>query len=184
MSAKRICLVGSQGTGKSTVLNIFKERNYPVITEVVRNLVKTQGITINRDGDDAGQRLIFDTYEKLLGVDKPYVSDRGLFDVCAYTIDSCGQGKVSKELEEELIGRLREFIKANEDIVYVYFPIEFPVVADGVRSTDENYRKMIDSLIYELLFRYAPAHQVMVVSGTPEERYNQIMDFVGPDTIA
>ena len=56
---KRIILTGSSGTGKTTVLNLFKEAGYPVITEVVRNLIKTKGITINKEGTDETQMMVF-----------------------------------------------------------------------------------------------------------------------------
>ena len=181
MSYKRICLTGSQGTGKTTVLNLFKEAGYPVITEVVRNLVKSQGITINKEGTDATQMLVFETYAKLLGGTEKYVSDRGLTDVISYTAAGVFEGKVSKSVLDKQEILIEEFVGKNPDIAYIYFPIEFPVVADGTRSVDENYRRQIDDLIHDTLD--ALGIEYLTVTGTPEERFKQILDYVGPDLV-
>lgn len=182
MNNKRICLSGAQGTGKTTVLNLFKESGYPVITEVVRNLVKTKGIPINQQGTDETQRMVFDAYVDVLGSTGKYVSDRGLTDVISYTAAGVSEGKVSKAVLDEQEQVLEEFHKNNQDIVYVYFPIEFPVVADGTRSTDEKYRKVIDNLIHDTLDVLTEGNY-LTVHGTPEERFRQILDYIGPDLI-
>lgn len=179
MKNVRMCLTGSQSTGKSTVLNLFKEAGYPVITEVVRNLVKEKGISINKEGTDATQQMVFNTYSKVLSETEKYVSDRGLTDVISYTAAGVFEGKVNKAVLDEQEVQLEEFVANNPDIVYVYFPIEFPVVADGVRSVDEDYRKQIDNLIHDTLDGLGIDY--LTVTGTPEERFGQILDHVGPD---
>lgn len=178
---KRIILTGAQGTGKTTVLNMFKETGYPVITEVVRNLVKNKGISINKEGTDDTQMLVFNTYADLLGNTKKYVSDRGLTDVISYTAAGVFEGKVSKSVLDEQEVLIEEFVKNNPDITYIYFPIEFPVVADGTRSVDEDYRAQIDGLIHDTLDNLGIDY--LTITGTPEERFRQILDFVGPDLV-
>jgi predicted ATPase len=170
----RIVFTGSQGTGKTTLLNVFKERNYDVITEVVRNLAKNKKTKINKDGDEKGQKLIFKEYSKLLSQISwdGYISDRCLIDVLAYTMHLAKNGKVGEELVEKQKNDLKKFIAKNPDIIYCYFPIEFPVEADGTRDTDEEYRKEIDdnikSIINELGLR------VITMSGSVEDRVKKM----------
>ena len=178
---KRIILTGSSGTGKTTVLNLFKEAGYPVITEVVRNLIKTKGITINKEGTDETQMMVFNEQKRVLGETEKYVSDRGLTDVISYTAAGVFDGKVSKSVLDQQEIEVEEFVKNNSDIVYIYFPIEFPVVDDGVRSTDEDYRKQIDNLIHDTLDGLGLGY--LTVTGTPEERFRQILDYVGVDLV-
>ena len=83
-SKKRLHFVGAQGTGKTTILNHYKDQGYNVITEIVRNLAK-EGVNINEMGDVEGQKTIFGSYQKLLKSKKGYISDRGLVDVLSYT---------------------------------------------------------------------------------------------------
>ena len=149
----RYILTGAQGTGKSTLLHHF-EGKMNIVTEVVRNLAKDEHIAVNEEGNMRGQTRIFDTYEQVLSKNEtPFISDRGLTDVIAYTCynmqDKGGEGE--KFLDDQVM-RLAEFQnKYGKDTVYFYVPIEFEVEYDGFRSMDEDFRKAIDKNIKDLL---------------------------------
>lgn len=177
MEKVKVILTGAQGTGKTTVLNYFRNTFLSPITEVARNLNK-QGVKINEDGDKKSQDVIFQTYYDLLSQDIDYISDRGLTDVIAYTSYLDDTGKINdnhKTLADQL-DKLSEFVKANPNIIVVYFPIEFQLVDDGVRSTNESFRTSIDNRIKELLKCFYSNY--ITVSGTAEERIKQIIDAI------
>ena len=69
----KIVVTGAQGTGKTTMLNLFKDKFDEVITEIVRNLSK-QGVKVNELGDCEGQIRIFDEYSNLLKSNKSFKS--------------------------------------------------------------------------------------------------------------
>ena len=166
---KKIVLTGAQGTGKTTIL---KKLEYPQITEVVRKLSKL-GVNINENGDESGQRKIWNTYEQLFSMVSGWVSDRGLTDVLAYSIWLHRNGKnVSEKFIKKQKKAFEKFLEDNPDIMYCYFPIEFPLVKDGVRSEDENFRKEIDEIIREILEEFVVNY--IVISGTVEDRLNII----------
>lgn len=171
---KRIILTGAQGTGKTTILNHFKEQGMNCITEVVRNLAK-EGVKINEMGDEEGQRKIFDTYVDLLSQKESYISDRGLTDVMAYTM-YLNKGSNMDSLFFEQMIKLQVFMDDNKDIIYCYFPIEFAVVNDGVRSMDEEFRKKVDVNIKKILeVNKIPYH---TITGTVEERIKQLEELL------
>lgn len=163
----KIIYTGAQSTGKSTILRHYKDLGYPVITEVVRNLSK-QGIKVNEQGDTSGQELIFDTYYDILSRSKNYISDRGLTDVLAYTKYLYDRDRVSQRTLNEQLHSLKIFNQAHSDILYIYFPIEFPVVDDGFRSKDENFREEIDKNILDILINNNIPY--LKISGSVEER--------------
>ena len=169
----RIIFTGAQCTGKTAILNFYKEAGYNVITEVVRNLAK-KGVKINEDGDEKGQTKIFNEYKKLLGVFdvNGYISDRGLIDVTAYTMYLRDHGKISSNLADKQIKQLMKFREQNPDITYCYFPIEFDIVDDGVRSLDEQFRADVDRNIKWLLENCGINY--IVVKGTIEERIKKV----------
>lgn len=166
----KIILTGSQGTGKSTVLHEFEKGGFAVITEVVRKLAK-DGIKINEMGDEEGQKKIFETYKELLS-NENYMSDRGLTDVAAYTWYLVNENKIHPSILWEQLEDIEEFFNAHTDIIVCYFPIEFPVVDDGVRSVDESFRLRIDHYIKDILdTKHIP---YITVTGTVEERVELI----------
>ena len=171
----RIVFTGAQGTGKTTVLKEFEKKGMNVITEVVRRLAKT-GVKINKDGDEDGQTKIFEVYEYELGYPSNpidgYISDRCLVDVIAYSMYLAEQGKVSDEFVKDQMNKLIKFKNENPDIAYCYFPIEFDVVADGVRDTDEEFRAAIDHNIIAVM--HEAGIQPIVIKGTVEERANKV----------
>lgn len=172
---KRIILTGAQGTGKTTILNHFKEQGMNCITEVVRKLAK-EGVKINEMGDEEGQRKIFDTYKDLLSQKESYISDRGLTDVMAYTVYLNDSGKNLFHLSLDQMVDYLMFNKNNPDIIYCYFPIEFPVVDDGVRSIDEKFRSDVDENIKNILDNTnTPYH---TITGTVEERIKQLEELL------
>lgn len=169
----RIVFTGAQGTGKTTVLKEFENKGMNVITEVVRELAKT-GVKINKDGDEKGQTKIFKTYkEKLSSADiNGYISDRCMVDVVAYSMYLAEQGKVSDEFVQKQMKQLIKFKNENPDIAYCYFPIEFDVVADGVRDTDEDFRAAIAHNIIAVM--QEAGIQPIIIKGTVEERVTKV----------
>lgn len=167
---------GAQSTGKSTILNHYKECGMEVITEVVRNLSKTSNVKVNELGDEEGQRLIFDTYKDILYNTESYISDRSMVDVAAYTQYLVCNGKIHPNVLWEQLEDIEKFVRNNPDAVFFYFPIEFPVVDDGFRSLDEEFRKKVDGYILGILqSRHIP---YVEVRGSVEERINLINSYM------
>ncbi len=185
----RYILTGAQGTGKSTLLHHFDDK-MNVVTEVVRNLAKKDGIAVNEEGNTEGQTKIFDTYYNILSTEKdPYISDRGLTDVIAYTVYNMSrlisEGRISQEegqhFIEDQINKFIDFSDKNEDVVYFYVPIEFDVVDDGFRSTNEEFRREIDNNISELFEYMEGLHMglnVFTLRGSVEERLETMKEIM------
>lgn len=168
---KRITFTGAHGTGKTTILKMFEDMGITVITEVVRRLAR-KGIPINTDGTDETQKAVFETLNSELSQHVSYIADRCHIDALAYTKAQVARGKVSEDLFHSQLTAAAEFFENNPDIVVCYFPIEFDVVDDGVRSIDEDYRKEIDKNIIDIMNILGVEYTV--ITGTTEERFNQV----------
>ena len=64
----------------------------------------------------------------------------------------------------------------NEYTHYIYFPIEFDSVDDGVRSVNEDWREKIDKEFQEQL--KSVRQPFLTVTGSPMQRLNQILEFI------
>ena len=175
MEKQQIVLSGTQSTGKSTILQDLKPysqfEGYTFITEVFRDLKKEYNINLNEKSDVISQTLGFDKYIELFmrNKDKGFISDRSLIDVLAYTKYLYENKSISWEFYVAQLMIFEEFHKVYfNKFTYYYFPIEFPVVGDDVRSIDENYRKAIDNNILQLfeIFKI----NLIVVKGSIGER--------------
>jgi nicotinamide riboside kinase len=82
--------------------------------------------------------------------------------------------KISKESHnyiEDTWNRVK-----NEYTHYIYFPIEFKSVDDGVRSVNEEWRDKIDKEFQALLEGVRKPY--LTVTGSPMQRLEQILEFI------
>ncbi|MFL9829098.1 AAA family ATPase, partial [Rhodoplanes sp. SY1] len=98
---------------------------------------------------------------------------RTLFDTLAYA-------KVNGNFAGDWIKMAGEVsrICADKFNAYIYVPIEshVPVVNDGVRNTDLEYRRRIDVAIHQALKEYIP--WFVEVRGSLEERVQSALDAI------
>jgi hypothetical protein len=181
----RILLVGASSTGKSTILKMMgkKYKDLKLITEVVRRLVKSEGLVINEGGRTATQKRVFDIYLKELEQDN-YVSDRCLVDVLGYSFANYAlmdlndpERPIFHEECQRQMAEVIDWFNDHDDVKLIYFPIEFDSVDDGVRSTDEGYRQSTDYFMKRILNSLRVNY--LTVHGTPEERMKQISEYIG-----
>jgi len=169
---KRIALVGASSTGKTTVYELLKNKlpKYEFINESTRT-VGSYGFPINEAGTSETQLAISSFHLEALLRPGNVVLDRCYMDLLVY---SNFMDKISKEAHnyiEDTWNRVK-----NEYTHYIYFPIEFKSVDDGVRSVNEEWRKKIDKEFQLLLEGVRKPY--LTVTGSPLQRVEQILEFI------
>lgn len=169
---KRIALVGASSTGKTTVYELLKNKlpKYEFVNESTRT-VGGYGFPINEKGTDATQLAISSFHlEALL---QPYnlVLDRCYMDLVVYSHFMEGIEENTLRYIEDTWNRIK-----GEYTHYVYFPIEFDSVDDGVRSVNEDWRKKVDGLFQDVLEGVRQPY--LTITGSPMQRVEQILDFI------
>ena len=170
---RRIALVGSSSTGKTTVYELLKNKlpKYEFINESTRT-VKMYDFPINENGTDSTQLAISSFHlEALL---KPYnlILDRCYMDLVVYTRKLSNVRPNTKAFIENTWKRIQD-----EYTHYVYFPIEFDAVDDGVRSVNEQWRRDVDEEFKKAL-ETIPEYKKLTITGSPMQRVEQIMEFI------
>lgn len=145
---KKIVLVGTQGTGRTHVLKRFTKDFY-ILPEIMGPLAM-EGINIDTTGNDETQYSLFRVCEKLLKKTGPYMTDKGLIEIMAWTRWLHQHNQVSKKCLSELEKKFKKFLQDNPDIGYAYFPY-YPRTNKYTRKEDKLLRYEIDSLIQEIL---------------------------------
>lgn len=165
----KVILCGAQSVGKTTVIDSIPEKYKSlVIKKVIRNIVLKDDLRVNEKADIYAQTRFFDAYWNLLDSKDNYISDRGLLDVVAYTKNLAEDRQLGFALYWHQLRLFKEWIQKHPDEVYVYIPIEFPIVDDGFRSTDNYYREGCDNCIREVLDECGIKY--IVLKGSIEER--------------
>ena len=168
----RVALVGASSTGKTTVYELLKNKlpKFDFINESTRT-VGGYGFPINEEGTDATQLAISSFHlEALL---QPYnlVLDRCYMDVVVYSRFMDKIKPMTYNYIEDTWNRVKK-----EYTHYIYFPIEFDSVDDGVRSIDEEWRTKIDNEFKAVLTGVRQPY--LTVTGSPMQRVEQILKFI------
>jgi GTPase SAR1 family protein len=168
----KIGLCGTLSVGKTTLVHALKQldqfKDYETATERSKYL-RDQGISLNTDSTLKGQ-LVF-AAERSIELMKPnIITDRTIYDVCAFTLSAKSIGWFEKRQFTELLMTLRNDYDA---IIYVS-PEGVDIEDNGVRTTDAKYREQIDYTIREMLETYPPK-KLINISGSTEKRINTII---------
>ena len=168
---KRVALVGASSTGKTTVYELLKGKlpKYEFVNESTRT-VGSYGFPINEFGTDATQLAISSFHLEALLKPGNAIFDRGYLDLLVYT-NFMDVSNSTKEYIEDTWNRIK-----GEYTHYVYFPIEFKSVDDGVRSVNEEWREDIDKEFQLLLEGVRKPY--LTVTGSPLQRVEQILNFI------
>ena len=168
---KRVALVGASSTGKTTVYELLKGKlpKFEFVNESTRT-VGSYGFPINEFGTDATQLAISSFHLEALLKPGNIIFDRGYLDLLVYT-NYMDVSNSTKDYIEDTWNRVK-----NEYTHYVYFPIEFKSVDDGVRSVNEEWREDIDKEFQLLLEGVRKPY--LTVTGSPLQRVEQILDFI------
>lgn len=182
----KINFVGAQGTGKTTLLEAARKdeafKDFQFCTEIVRKFVKKKNLSINESGNAKSQKAFFDAYNRILNKDG-YISDRCIIDVHAYTnylfdYKSTNDENEIQSLYKEII-REKSILKSlNKDSfgIIIYFPIEFELVDDGIRSLNSYFQEYIDQFIVDTLNKYQLPFYT--IRGSVEQRLKQLKEII------
>lgn len=173
MNERRIAIVGSFSTGKTTLGDALARRlDLPLLPEVAREIAAL-GFKLDKDATPETEALIFLRQYNNEVSTREFVGDRSLLDVMAYAGWVLDNQEWRKEMAlwEECLRLAERSLRTNYSNVY-YLPIEFPIVLDGLRPDDPAFQKEIDERIVGLLHAHGINYETL--SGSVEERLAQI----------
>ena len=101
------------------------------------------------------------------------ITDRTIYDVCAFTLSAESIGWTNKRYFTELLMSLRD----EYDLIIYVSPEGVDIEDNGVRTIDADYRNKIDLTIREMLNEYKHKN-LLTVKGTTEERIATIISHI------
>ena len=166
MALKKIAITGAMGVGKTTLATQLTgiSSGIRLMREVARVMAE-QGVDLDKKTTIETELQILKYQEDGEAfTPRPFVTDRCLIDLLAYTI-------VLFPNHTNVHDKIREALnEADYDIIF-YIPPEFPIEDDGIRSTDAKFRDEIDRTIKKIL-RKKPYHEI---TGSPKLRLEKAL---------
>lgn len=170
----RIAFSGVQCTGKTTLLNELEKLNlnHDVVKFVVRDLVKTKNIKVNKEGNEDTQIQIVNQHLKNLECNNIFV-DRCLLDCMAYTTWMFNKGQINQNTFNYVKEKYDDNVN-RYDIIFYLRP-EFKIVDDGFRSLDIKFRDEVLEIFEDLV---KDLKNVKVLTGSVDERIKTILNYI------
>lgn len=176
-----ITFTGAQSSGKSTLLSKMKEdemfKDWSFEPEITRSLKDKYGLAINEVGNSFTQMVTINSHvdNYLRNKDKNCIFDRCALDALVYTTYMCYKKNVEKDL-----GFYAEYVWVKllpvYDIIFYTDP-SIPLVDDGVRSVDVDFRNKVIELFDFYIEHFKPANLVKL-QGDVEARYKTIIETI------
>lgn len=166
----RIAIIGSHGTGKTTLSKLICEGlNFNFIPDVARQAYEKK-FPINENTPPETQFWILSKQLELeRNTEVPWVSEKSLFDNLIYGGLSIKDDEVLSVLEKIV------FANVNYDLIF-YLPIEFALEDDGLRSLDPEFQKKVDREFRWLLKK--KKIKFVEVKGSVKERVRKALSHI------
>lgn len=173
----KIGFCGTMSVGKTTLVNALKElpefADYNFATERSKYL-NDLGIPLNTDSTLKGQ-VIFLAERAAELMNENIITDRTVIDVMAFT-------KAAESIsyyESEKFNELARNLLHEYDYLFYVSPEGVEIEDNGVRTTDVNYREVIDNLIkLDLNRNQHRIKNLITISGTTNERILKIKETI------
>ena len=158
--------------GKTTLVNALKElpefKDYHFRTERSKHLMNL-GIPLNTDSTLKGQ-LVFASERAAELMQEKIITDRTIIDVMAF----CSLSNSMSKIEKDNINNTLWHLIQEYDIIFHIDDLSIPIEDNGVRETNKEYRLAIAKEIQEIIAEYRYQCKIINISGTTEDRVNQI----------
>ena len=172
----RIGLTGTMSVGKTTLVNALKDvpefKDYKFATERSAYL-SSLGIPLNHETTLEGQTIFL--AERVSEImQENIITDRTILDVIAFT-------KLTKKIgpiEGDKFQTYASWFLDKYDYIFYISPEGIDIEDNGIRETDEQYRRDIDYTIKQLMFKYGGDKNWHTISGSTEERIKQITEII------
>lgn len=177
-NSKVVYICAAHSCGKSSLLDPLEQLLHKKEFSTMRNPspreVIPNGLFYNKVDDLTQYYITFGILSKYINANVDYVLlDRFLVDNFSYAYLSRSIGSTLLEIHIQFL----KYFYSNWDITTFYLPIEFPIVPDGFRSEDEDYRKRVNQRIIDTLTTYRIPF--IGLSGSIPERFEKMINKLG-----
>lgn len=171
-----IAISGSQGSGKSTVLQELKSLGYSVIErKTARSILNEWGATLDAVNsnfslkqafqEELVKRKLSDEIESALGSDIVF-TERTFSDLFTYSLIGVGQYNKYDAWLDSHFEQCKSYCQYYDHIFYIKSKFFNNIEKDNVRSTNKHYSKMIDRTMLDITRQMVYDSKITVIETT------------------
>lgn len=182
-----VAIMGSQGSGKSTVLAGLQERGYKTVQrKTSRSILEEWGVSLSEVNNDRQltvrfqdailQRKIEDDLE-FKDCEEIVFTERTIVDFFVYALVALGKDNEYSDWLNEYYLACKIAQSHYDGVVYIKRG-GFDIQHDGVRGTNKHYSRMVDLTMYDYLDEMTSTPYLLHLETTDMvERVDQIENF-------
>jgi len=148
-----VAISGSQGSGKTTVLNALKELGYPIVErKTSRSILSDWGVSLQEVNNNHELTIRFQeeiSKRKFLDeesyIESPHLcfTERTHSDLFTYALVTLGKDNDYSDWLNRYYESSKAYNQLYRDVFYLKAGL-FDVVHDGTRGSNEHYSRMVD----------------------------------------
>lgn len=183
---------GSQGAGKSTILQELLDTGYPIVQrKTSRSILADWGVTLDQINNDPELTMKFQDeilkrkfMDEKEAMDSPDIvfTERTYADLFTYALVSLGKINRFDEWLNEYYYKCMKF-QQSYDMVFYLTAGHFSVVSDGVRGANKHYSSMVDLTMREFTQQMTPASRLNIISTPILRERTTIIDIQSKSTL-
>lgn len=181
-------VAGSQGSGKSTVLNAIAHLGYNVVSrKTSRSILSDWGVTLDEVNSNTAMSLEFQSEilarkaqdeEAAVHSGEIWFTERTFADLFVYTMINIGKHNEYNDWINRYAERCTALNQSYAHVFYLPAGV-FPVVGDGVRSCNRHFSRMVDTVLQDWTTESVHPDRLTVVEGASvEDRVHQIQSTI------
>lgn len=184
-----IAIGGSQGCGKTTVINKLKEKGFKTVErKTSRSILDEWGVSLSEVNNNPELTLKFQREilkRKHTDEDNAHVhpgdvviTERTYIDLATYSLVALGKDNHHSEWLNEYINSCGSY-QQTYDLVFYLKAGHFSIEHDGVRGTNHHYSRMVDVVMYDLMQQYTlPSRLIVIDTPLLDQRISIITNFI------
>jgi predicted ATPase len=181
-----VAVSGSQGCGKSTVVQALQDKGFPTITrKTARSILADWGVTLQQVNVDhdltvkyQDELLVRKYQDDLVALNDPssiWFTERTFADLFTYALITLGKENKYSEWLNNYHAKCMEYQQIYDRIFYLKAG-HFSTKHDGVRGSNHHYSRMVDMVMHDVTANMThPSVLIPIDTGCLEQRVSSII---------
>lgn len=184
-----IAIAGSQGSGKTVIINKLKEKGFKTVErKTSRSILTEWDVSLSQVNNDSELTLKFqdeiirrkyqDEAHAHQNPNDVVITERTYIDLATYALVALGKDNHHSDWLNEYITKCASY-NQTYDLVFYLKAGHFSIEHDGVRGSNPHYSRMVDVVMMDMMQQHTlPSRLIVIDTPILEQRIAMITNFI------